>query len=225
MKTLLVLLGVACTATVITESIVAGLLWHRGALSAETVHEIQDILTGVNNDIFDVENDDDKKPEDEHTIDLVLEKRVMKILKMEQRMDEMATIKELLELSRDEILSDKKKLLADIEKFKKEKEEARLQDASEATKKARTIIAKFSPAESVDYLMKLSTEENITILKGMQDKVIVAILSQFLRGRGKDAIANTTRGHEIFKALSVVRKIKSLSPENAKAKDEARSLQ
>jgi DNA-binding protein len=225
MKTLLVLLGIVCTATVITETIVAGLLWHRGALSAETVHEIQDILTGANNDIFGDENDDGKKPEDEHTIDLVMEKRVMKILKMEQRMDEMATIKELLEQSRDEILSGKKKLLADIEKFKKERDEARLQDVSEATKKARTIIAKFSPAESVDYLMKLTPEENVTILKGMQDKAIVAILSQFLRGRGKNAVESKARGHQIFEALSVVRKIKGLPAETAKAEDEGRSLQ
>lgn len=210
MKTVLVLFGIFCTATVITESIIAGLLWQQGMLTPEAVHEIQDILTGAEDDILGEESD----PKDnisKHTTDQIVETRVMRVLNMEQRMAELNAMKDALDSSWEEMLAEKKSLEDEQDKFKQAKERDRLNSISEATKKAQALLGKMTPEESVTYLMKLTTDENITILKGMQEKQVVAILSQFINGGGQDADQMRARGHEIFNALSVVKPITGLN--------------
>ncbi len=216
MRTVLVLFGIFCTATVITEAMLAGILWQQGTLTAQAIHEIQDILTGSEEDVFADEADVVKeKP----TTNQIIDSRVVRILNMEQRTAELDVMKDALGTSWDEMLDEKKALQDEKEKIKQEIEKKRLEEISEKTKKAQAILAKLTPPEAVTYLMELNVDENITILKGMQEKQIVEILSQFIKGRGPDSEELSIRGHEIFNALSVVKPIEELEKKMSKVEN------
>ena len=90
-----------------------------------------------------------------------------------------------------------------IEQLKQnfEKQLAQLNQSvtAESTEQARGVLLALPTADAVDNLMQLSLQENIILLKGMQEKSIGKLLQQFLRESDQK---KRDRAHEIFEAIS-----------------------
>ncbi|QDV17011.1 hypothetical protein Pan153_16450 [Gimesia panareensis] len=194
-RSLAVIVSVFCVATIISELLGLGFLWFRGHLNADAVKDIRLIVTGQSLDDVQLTEDETVLP----SRDEVTEKRAMRILELVAREDEIDMLKSSITQSSDSLKQDRLAFEEVKLKFEEELLQLKEQSQSVATKKTQTVLTALPAVDAVQYLMQLSVEENIQLIKGMDGKFIAKLLKEFLVAPDPLIIK---RGKEIFKEIS-----------------------
>ncbi|QDT27442.1 hypothetical protein Enr10x_27590 [Gimesia panareensis] len=194
-RSLAVIVSVFCVATIISELLGLGFLWFRGHLNADAVKDIRLIVTGQSLDDVQLTEDETVLP----SRDEVTEKRAMRILELVAREDEIDMLKSSITQSSDSLKQDRLAFEEVKLKFEEELLQLKEQSQSVATKKTQTVLTALPAGDAVQYLMQLSVEENIQLIKGMDGKFIAKLLKEFLVAPDPLVIK---RGKEIFKEIS-----------------------
>jgi len=176
MRTMIMILGVFCTATVMSVIMGAGLLWYRGQLTMTTIKEVRLVLTGEDQ-IDQIEEDETNKVQQSHD-ELAIQRtmRAYGISSLEARVSILAAEvdKRAERLEQD---------LAEFATMKKEFKERLAQlDADitgEAVVQLRSVLLNMKPADAADYLATREIDDAVTILKDMPEKKIASIMKQF----------------------------------------------
>ena len=195
LRSLLIVFGVFCVATVLSQCLGLILLWSRGQLTAETAERITAILRGTAEQ--EGSGSDELGP-DQPTMQDVVEQRVLRTLDLGAREDELKLLKALVAEKRQSLLAEKTALEKQKREFEAQLQSLRADMNSEATEQARSVLLALRPDAAVSALMQLDSQANIRLLQGMPAKSIGKILTAF-QGAGPDA---QKRGAEVFKALS-----------------------
>lgn len=205
-RSIAIIISVFCVATIISELLGIGFLLYRGHLNSDSMKDIHMIVTGQSLDDMELIEEELALPSrDEITL-----KREMRILELASREDEIDMLKSSITQSSDFL---KKERLTFEEAKKEFEEELKLlkkQSQSAATKKTQSVLVALPASDAVQYLMELSIEENIVILKGMDGKFIAKILKEFLAAPDPQVIK---RGKGIFEEISQDEPFRSLSKE------------
>lgn len=203
-RSLGIIVSVFCVATIISEMLGAGYLWYRGILNPDSMKDLRLILTGQSLDDVELIEEEPTLPS-RNDVEI---SRATRILELAAREDEIDMLKSSITQSSDSLKKDR----LEFEQAKKDFEEklAQLQEQSqsEATQKTQSVLMALSPNDAVQYLMQLSLDENIVLLKGMDGKFIAKMLKEFLVAGDPMVIK---RGKEIFKMISQDEQFKSLS--------------
>lgn len=205
-RSIAIIVSVFCVATIISEFLGLGFLWFKGNLNADSIKDIRMIVTGQSlDDVILVEEETTLPSRDEVALN-----RATRILELTSREDEIDMLKSSITQSSDSLKKDR---LA-FEQAKKEFEEELIllkeQSQSVATKKTQSVLVALPPTDAVQYLMQLSTKENIEILKGMEGKFIAKLLKEFLVATDPLVIK---RGKEIFQKISQDEQFRDFSDE------------
>ena len=195
MRSLVVIISVFCVATIVSQLLGLGFLWFRGYLNADAVKDIRLIVTGQSLDDVELVEEETALP----SRDEVTEKRAMRILELVAREDEIDMLKSSITQSSDSLKEDRLAFEEVKLKFEEEMLQMKEQSQSVATKKTQSVLLALPSGDAVQYLMQLSIEENIQLLKGMEGKFIAKLLKEFLVA-GDPLIVK--RGKEIFKQIS-----------------------
>ncbi|MFN0196995.1 MAG: hypothetical protein ACKVT0_09630 [Planctomycetaceae bacterium] len=194
MRALLTFCAAVCTAIVLSEALGAMVLWSRGNLTPQTVHDAYAVLTQ--------QAEEQKKQVQAEKVALpsmqeVSLMRVSRIMELNSRESELARIEQFLREKKNELSQQ----LADFERqqseFQAELNALIEKINAESTKRTRNVLVSLPPADAVDNLMNMTLDENVTLIQGMQNKVIAKIMMEFNNGDTK----KKDRGKDILKAL------------------------
>ncbi|WP_339732177.1 hypothetical protein [uncultured Gimesia sp.] len=205
-RSLAIIIGVFCVATIISELLGIGFLWFKGNLNADSIKDIRMIITGQSlDDVVLVEEESTLPSRNE-----VMLNRATRILELTSREDEIDMLKSSITQSSDSLKKDRLAFKQAKQEFEEELEVLKEQSQSVATKKTQSVLVALSPGDAVQYLMQLSIEENIEILKGMEGKFIAKLLKEFLVAVDPLVVK---RGKEIFKKMSQDEPFRNFSDE------------
>ncbi len=194
-RPLVVILCVFCVATIVSEILGLSFLWVRGHLNADSVKDIRMIVTGQSLDDVEIVEEETSLP----SRDEVAETRAMRILELASREDEIEMLKSSITESSDFLKKERLAFEQTKKNFEEELKTLKEQSQSVATKKTQSVLVALPSGDAVQYLMQLSIEENIELLKGMEGKFIAKLLKEFLVAPDPLIIK---RGKEIFKEIS-----------------------
>lgn len=194
-RPLVVIICVFCVATIISEILGLSYLWVRGHLNADSVKDIRMIVTGQSLDDVELVEEETSLP----SRDEVAETRAMRILELAAREDEIELLKSSITESSDFLKKERLAFEQTKKNFEEELKTLKEQSQSVATKKTQSVLVALPSGDAVQYLMQLSIEENIELLKGMEGKFIAKLLKEFLVAPDPLIIK---RGKEIFKEIS-----------------------
>lgn len=201
-----IIISVFCVATIISELLGISFLWYRGHLNADSLKDIRMIVTGQSLDDMELLEEETLLPSrDEITL-----KREMRILELASREDEIDMLKSSITQSSDFLKKDRQNFEQAKNEFEEELKLLKKQSKSVATKKTQSVLVALPASDAVLYLMELSLEENIALMKGMDGKFIAKILKEFLAA--PDALV-IKRGKEIFEEISQDEPFRSLTKE------------
>ncbi len=190
------LIGVVAVATLLAQGVGLGMLWYRGQLSPEAIQDISAILKGENEDDFNLDIEEElKQPSTKD----VTKQRVMRILELTARENELDRLKNMLAEAAERQLTGEGGFKTTKKTFEDDLKKLDEQFTNEATEQARGILKAMPTEEAVKSLMALELDENIFILKGMAEKSIAKILEQFAISKVETQIE---RGQKIFAAIS-----------------------
>ncbi|EDL56802.1 hypothetical protein [Gimesia maris] len=203
-RPLVVIICVFCVATIISEILGLSYLWVRGHLNADSVKDIRMIVTGQSLDDVELVEEETSLP----SRDEVAETRAMRILELAAREDEIELLKSSITESSDFLKKERLVFEEAKKKFEEELEILKEKSQNVATKKTQSVLVALPSGDAVQYLMQLSIEENIELLKGMEGKFIAKLLKEFLVAPDPLVIK---RGKEIFKEISQDEPFRSFS--------------
>lgn len=203
-RPLVVIVCVFCVATIISEILGLGFLWVRGSLNADSIKDIRLIVTGQSLDDVELVEEETSLP----SRDEVAEARAMRILELAAREDEIEMLKSSITESSDALKKERLAFQQAKKNFEAELKVLKEQSQSVATKKTQSVLVALPSGDAVQYLMQLSIEENIELLKGMEGKFIAKLLKEFLVAPDPLVIK---RGKEIFKEISQDEPFRSFS--------------
>ena len=192
-RTTLTLVGVVCTAVVLTALAGAGYCWATGLVDAAAVERVRLALAPP-----------EEQPEEEVAVpeeiaqvakEEVVRERAMRILDLTARERELNLLKGLLEAKSAQLVETKRELERAQAGFQDTLDAAEAELLSEAAEQARGILLALQPAEAVAKLMTLETDEAIRLMKGLSEKSHAKILQEF------KTVEQTARGDEIFQAI------------------------
>jgi flagellar motility protein MotE (MotC chaperone) len=204
----MIIIGCVCATVVVSETTALCVLWQRGMISAHHLREIQLILTNRTVDDKDDE-EKDRTPEFLSARQLT-QARAVKMLNFDKRESELVTLKEMADSKREDLEVQQKRFLAQRQAFEDELAKIEASLAATSTEQARGVLLALPPKDAVRQLMQLTLDENVIILKGMQEKSVAKILKEFQATAapsgadfGNDRKETPAeRGCRIFEALS-----------------------
>lgn len=196
MRSILAVVGVFCIATVLAEAAGLALLWQRGQLTRDTLKDVRLALSGT---LHDNDRQQYEESPTRASAEEIVRKRTLRILDLSTREDEASKLKDMLNAKADGLIASQMEFEKKQEAFQKQLQELKDRETAEATEQARGILLALSPENAVQFLMGLSAEENIALLKGMPEKSIARIEEEFLNDQ---AGQKSERGQQIFAALS-----------------------
>ncbi|MFK7778868.1 MAG: hypothetical protein QM501_12245 [Gimesia sp.] len=205
-RTVAIIISVFCVATIISGMLGFSFLWYQGHLNADSMHDIRLILTGQSLDDLELVEEETKLP----SRDEVALSRAMRILELSSREDEIDMLKSSITQSSDTLKNDRDVFEQAKKKFEEELVQLKKDSQTAATKKTQSVLTAMSSGDAVQYLMELSTKEDIDLIKGMDGKFIAKILKEFLAAADPLVII---RGKEIFKNISQDQPFRSFSEE------------
>ncbi|QDV50201.1 hypothetical protein [Gimesia fumaroli] len=205
-RSLAIIISVFCVATIISEILGIGFLWLQGNLNADSVKDIRMIVTGQSLDDVELVEEEPAGPS-RGEVEL---SRATRILELAAREDEIDMLKSSITQSSDLLKKDRLAFKQAKQEFEEELKVLKEQSQNDATKKTQSVLVALPPTDAVQYLMQLSIEENIDILKGMEGKFIAKLLKEFLVAGDPLVIK---RGKEIFKKMSQDEPFRSFSDE------------
>jgi flagellar motility protein MotE (MotC chaperone) len=188
-------IAIFCTATLFT--LAGATLWigMQGHINREDLAEMKAIVMGTERPSQMKVVQEDETPR-KAGFEEISRMRVLKIMELEKREQELDSLKQNIDLQVQAILVKRTELETLRDAMRKEIDTSEKKISAEATEQARGILLKMSPDAAVEKLMTLETPEAITLVKGMGEKDAAKILDKF---RGGEAGA---KGNEIFAAIS-----------------------
>lgn len=196
MRSILVVFCVFCVATLISEALGLVVLWSRGQLTAETIKDIRDVLTGQDQDQF---SDSEESEKLELSNEVVARERAFGILSLTSRETELNILEAMVNTRAETLIQEQKVFEAKKKAFEEQLQSTKQEITSAAAEQARGVLLKLSEADAVDSLMQLTLDENVVLIKEMPAKDIARILGEFFAGANDEQIE---RGHQIFQAIS-----------------------
>jgi hypothetical protein len=194
-RSLTAILCVFCVGTVLSQLMGLAFLWSRGQLTADTLKEIRVALDSGSQVTFD---EDSSPLTAQVSSSEVLRERAMRVLDLTTQADEVALLKELVNTRADRLLEEQQAFESRKQVFEDELTALNARMVGEATEQTRGILLALQPQDAVEYLMTLTLDENLVILKGLQERRIAKIKEQFLI----EPAEKRERGQKIFAALS-----------------------
>lgn len=196
-RLLMVLAGVVSVVIVLAEMFVATFLWSRGSLNKDSLKEIRVALSPpAAKAAAEAEAAAESAATTTPSSEEIRALRVGKILELDARENELQLLKRLTTDLANQLISERQAFDQLKETFRKELSEQVTKATSEATEQARAILLASPPEEAVLRLMGLTLEEDVELLRGVQEKSLARILQAFQR----DPKA-AERGQKIFEAL------------------------
>lgn len=214
-----VLIGVLSATVLLAELVGIGFLWSKGYLTQQNLYEARLILTG------ETKSEDARQAEEDKTSDAsqkeIQTTRILRVLNLESRGNELELLKSLTEKTANELISDRKTFDEMKANFRKELEEIQGRNQSEAVEQARAVLMASQVDSAVERLMALPMDEAVDLMRGMPDKSIAKFLQGFETpndGEGnldpetlrQQREERRTRGQKIFEALSHGEPVRSL---------------
>jgi flagellar motility protein MotE (MotC chaperone) len=195
-RSILMVCGILCVVTLMSETLGLGLLWWQGRLNGETISQIRDVLLGnEDEEPSGVQETPNRLPSN----DEVIRERALRILDLQRREAELDQLKRLVDGKGNEILAHLDQLEKEKKEFEEELQTQTEQVTSEAAEQSRGILTALPSGEAVRNLMQLPLEENVVLLKGLPEKTIAKILQEFTGSLDEET---QTRGLEIFEAIT-----------------------
>ncbi|MBI1345896.1 hypothetical protein GC163_06365 [bacterium] len=187
-------IGIFSTVILLAQVSALGLLWSRGYLSASTLREIRLAIQQDTESEVDAEKED--KVPDMPSETEVKEARVVRVLDLQVRENELSFLKRMTTESANQLISDREAFDELKTGFRQELDRLKADSTAASTEQIRTVLLASPPEESVNRLMGLTVEEGTNLLRGLPEKSIAKILQAFQL----DA-KSVERGKELFEAL------------------------
>lgn len=181
--------------TLLAEGLAGGLLWSQGRLNPDAIREIRVILSDP-----DALTEEQERAQETPLVSVedVIESRAIRILHLEEREAEQATLRNLTADYRQKINAEQEALLTRVEVFD-EQQKLRQEKAKAAGIELSTSVLLASDVDlAVSQLTELALEETIILMKGMPEKHIAKLLAAFAAG---DA-TQKERGQQVFQAIT-----------------------
>lgn len=193
-RALLAIVGIFSTVALLAEFAVVGWLWTQGTLTPSTLQEVRLALSGQPSaePELEPENAQTSQPSQSE----IHEARVIRILDLESRENELSLLKRLTSESANQLISDRRSFDELKAQFRSELEGLRQQTEDAATEQTRAILLATPPEDAVKRLMGLTTAEGVGLLRGLPEKSIAKILLAF-----QTDLQTAPRGQELFEAL------------------------
>ena len=207
MKYLFIIIGCVCSTVVAAELTGLFLLWRHGMFSAHHLQEIKLVLT--NRAASEQREAEIEQKPQYPSAQEVAQARAVKVLNLDKRESELATLKGMADAKQKDLESLQKQIKSLRKAFEDELARIEASITSTGTEQARGVLLALPPKDAVQQLMQLSLDQDVVLLKGMPEKVIAKILKEFqstlsaqpdASGERKDSPAE--RGRMIFEALS-----------------------
>jgi len=188
------ILGIFSVVALLAELSVVGWLWSQGTLNQTTMKEIRLALAGQS--ASDANLSAETVQVSQTSQDEVQESRILRVLELESRENELSLLKRLTSESSNELISDRKMLDELRAQFRAELERLRQQAEDESVGQTRGILQASPPEEAVKRLMGLTAPEGVGLLRGLPEKAISRILQAF-----QTDPATVKRGQELFEGI------------------------
>ena len=203
-----------CVGTVLTQLMGLTYLAARGQLTRQVFTDIGDILKGI--DIRgEGETESGTKGIPDSTDDL-MEKRIARVWEIHRREGERKAIQDMVDRRAQDLTKEQAGFAAKQAAFADQLKRIADELNAESAEQSRGILVKLPAADAVQSLMKLELEQNVTLLKGLEDRAIAKLLQEFAASTDQKTV---TRGQEIFEAITqgqpkrkVVANANTLSP-------------
>ncbi|MCA9114335.1 MAG: hypothetical protein KDA79_04565 [Planctomycetaceae bacterium] len=195
-RSVVLIIGVICVGLVITEAAGLAYLAWTGRLTADNLRDIQTVLSGES---LYGQQEVQEDFQQQHSSEQVMQQRVRAILQLKTREEELDRFHLMIETLAKELSSEKEQFRQQKLAFQQELKLAEERETAEATEQSRGILGKLRPDDAAASLMTLTLEENVVVLRGMQDRLIGRILQSF--GNSPDP-ALVERGQKIFEAIT-----------------------
>ena len=194
-RLLLTAVSAVAVLTILAEGLAGGLLWSQGRLSSEAIREIRVILSDPDALIEEQERAQETplvSAED------VIESRAIRILHIEEREAEQATLHNLTADFRTKINAEQEALLTRTELFDNQLKTRQEKVKAAGIELSTTVLLASDVDLAVSQLTELTLEETIILMKGMPEKHIAKLLAAFAAG---DKL-QMERGQQVFQAIT-----------------------
>jgi hypothetical protein len=206
-RTLWIVISVACAAAVVSEVAGAGILWSRGLLTARRLREIRDVLEPQEKEALAA--DAESQPVMPSSQD-VLRERSMRVLSLSSLETDVGVLRSMLETERTSLSARNTAFQQERAAFKAQLQQLSDETAVAAREQARGVLLALPPSEAVDRLMQLSVTDDVLLLREMPEGKIALLLKEFVstpEGENSSAIARPSgdrrqRAQEIFKSIN-----------------------
>lgn len=195
-RSLGMIIGACCVATLVSQMFGLGILWFRGQLTPATFRDIRAVLSGQ--DLAAIAVDEEMQRVDISRDDIIRD-RSMRVLELNSLQNELAVLKGMVDSRKTSLLTEQKAFLKQKEDFEKTLAAIDAERTAAAAEQARAVLLAMPPADAVTTLMRLNIDENVVLIKEMPEKKIAALLKGFAEGNDPQKVG---RGQEIFEALS-----------------------
>ncbi|MDZ4686354.1 MAG: hypothetical protein SH850_14900 [Planctomycetaceae bacterium] len=188
------ILGIFSVVALLAQATVVGWLWTQGTLNPTSIKEIRLALAGQSASEPTDAQESAQSPQTSQ--DEIQEARLIRVLELESRENELSLLKRMTSETVNELISDRKTLDELKAQFHAELEQLRQQAENGATEQTRGILLTSPPEEAVQRLMGLTAPEGVGLLRGLPEKSISRILQAFQTN--PDA---AKRGQELFEGI------------------------
>ncbi|HUQ69434.1 MAG TPA: hypothetical protein VM165_07930, partial [Planctomycetaceae bacterium] len=164
------ILGIFCVVALLAEATVVGWLWTQGTLNPTMIKEIRLALAGQTPSEPADAQESAQSPQTSQ--DEIQEARLIRVLELESRENELSLLKRMTSETVNELISDRKTLDELKAQLHAELERLRQQAENGATEQTRGILMTSPPEEAVQRLMGLTAPEGVGLLRGLPEKTI-----------------------------------------------------
>lgn len=195
LRSLVVIFCCACVAVVLSEAVGVLLLWHNGMLTADHLKEVRLVFT--NGLAAEQKAADEADATPLASLEEVTEARAVKILDLDKRENELTVLKTMATDKSNDLDVEQQAFLVQKKEFEEKLAQLKAAETAAATEQARGVLLAMAPKDAVAKLMQLTLEEDVVLLKGMQEKVIAKILKEF-----NTSMEQVDRSRKIFAAIN-----------------------
>jgi hypothetical protein len=206
-RTLWVVISVACAAALVSEVAGAAILWSRGLLTARKLREIREVFEPQEKETLAL--DAESQPVMPSSQD-VLRERSMRVLSLSSLETDVGVMKAMLETERNNLSLRNTAFQQERAAFKTQLAQLSDETAVTAREQARAVLLALPPSEAVERLMQLSVTEDVLLLREMPEGKIALLLKEFVTtpegesasSNGRSTSDRRQRAQEIFKSIN-----------------------
>jgi len=191
----MVMISCVCIALVLAEGVAVGLMWKRGLLTSHNLREIRMVL--ANNPQQESSETESTKQVSQPSLAQVTQERAGRLFDFDKRENQLLAMKTMADDQSAELENRLREFRAQKKTFEDGLQTLQKSVTSQATEQARGVLLALPPRDAVEKLMNLSLAEDVLLLKGMSEKSIARILSEF-----NGSPEQIDRGRKIFEAIT-----------------------